>query len=40
MGPVFRKGPRGKAYVRVPDAFHCAEHDLIARGRSKSQFLA
>jgi hypothetical protein len=39
MGPLFRKGPRGKAFVRVPDAFYCAEHNLLARGRKKAQFL-
>src|SRR5260221_6681879 len=25
MGPVFRKGPRGHAFVRVPDAFYCPD---------------
>jgi hypothetical protein len=39
MGPLFRKGPRGKAFVRVPDAFYCAEHQQMARGRKKAQFL-
>jgi hypothetical protein len=35
MSPVFRKGARGKAFVRVPEAFYCIEHDLMARGRAK-----
>jgi hypothetical protein len=39
MDPVFRKGPRGKAFVRVPDAFYCPEHNLIARGRKATRFL-
>ena len=39
MDPVFRKGPRGKAFVRVPDAFICGEHNVLARGRQKTQFL-
>jgi hypothetical protein len=39
MEPVFRKGPRGKAFVRVLDAFYCSEHNLIARGRKKAEFL-
>jgi hypothetical protein len=39
MGPVFRKGPRGKAFVRVPDAFYCVEHNVIARGRKKAEYL-
>jgi hypothetical protein len=39
MGPVFRKGPRGKAFVRVPDAFYCSEHTLLARGRKKTEFI-
>lgn len=39
MGPVYRKGARGKAFVRVPDAFYCVEHDLLARGRRKVKFL-
>jgi hypothetical protein len=39
MGPLFRHGARGQAFVRVPDAFHCREHDRIARGRKKTIFL-
>jgi hypothetical protein len=39
MGPVFLKGPRGKAFVRVPDAFYCSEHNLFARGRTKVKYL-
>lgn len=39
MGPVYRKGARGKAMVRIPDAFYCATHDLLAHGRTKVRFL-
>jgi hypothetical protein len=38
MSPVFRKGARGKAFVRVPDTFHCLEDDKIAHGRRNVQF--
>jgi peptide methionine sulfoxide reductase MsrB len=38
MGPVFRKGPRGKAFVRIRDAFYCPEHNLLAHGRKKPSF--
>lgn len=39
MAPLFRKGSRGTAFVRLPEAFYCSEHDLLARGRSKTRFL-
>ncbi|HEX2066101.1 MAG TPA: hypothetical protein VHI93_04740 [Candidatus Thermoplasmatota archaeon] len=39
MSPLFRKGPRGKAFVRVPDAFVCSQHDRLARGRESTRFL-
>jgi hypothetical protein len=39
MGPLFRKGLRGKAFVRVPDGFYCVEHNQMARGRKKTTFL-
>jgi peptide methionine sulfoxide reductase MsrB len=39
MGPIFRKGPRGKAFVRVPDSFYCVEHNKLARGRKKTAYL-
>jgi hypothetical protein len=38
MGPVFRKGARGVSFVRVPDAFYCVEHNVVARGRKKTTF--
>jgi hypothetical protein len=40
MAPLFIKGPRGKVFVKVPDTFHCDDHDRIARGRKKAEFLA
>lgn len=40
MSPLYAKGPRGKAFVRVRDAFWCAEDRQIARGRRKAVFLA
>jgi hypothetical protein len=39
MDPVFRKGPRGQAWIRVPETFHCLKHNLIARGRQAPEFL-
>jgi hypothetical protein len=39
MAPLFMKGPRGKAFVKVPDMFHCSDHDQLARGRKRVQFL-
>lgn len=39
MAPIFRHGSRGKTFVRVPDAFTCADDGLLARGRRKAKFL-
>lgn len=39
MSPLFRRGPRGKAFVRVPDAFVCSRHSRLARGRESARFL-
>lgn len=39
MAPMYGKGPRGKAFIRVKDAFWCAEDNQIARGRRKVSFL-
>ncbi|MCA1811287.1 MAG: hypothetical protein LC623_04665 [Halobacteriales archaeon] len=39
MGPAFCKGPRGKAFIKIPDTFHCLQHNLLARGRQKPEFL-
>jgi hypothetical protein len=39
MGPLFRKRSRGETYARVPDAFYCPDHDLVARGRKDPQYL-
>lgn len=39
MSPVFRKGPRGQAFVKVPDTFHCETHNRLARGRKHVEFL-
>jgi hypothetical protein len=35
MEPVFRKGPSGNAFVRVPDLFVCAERGCpaVEKGR-------
>lgn len=40
MAPLFRHGPRGKAFVRHRDAFACPTHPtILAQGRTKPQFL-
>ena len=39
MAPLFRKGARGKAYVRVRDAFTCPDDGTLARGRRKARFV-
>lgn len=39
MAPLFAKGVRGRGYVRVPDAFWCHQHKLVARGRRKVRYL-
>lgn len=38
MAPLFRKGPRGKAYVKVRDSFVCIEDGSLARGRRNARF--
>ncbi|HEX2067039.1 MAG TPA: hypothetical protein VHI93_09530 [Candidatus Thermoplasmatota archaeon] len=40
MSPLFRRGSRGKAFVRVAEAFVCSQHGRIAHGREKTRFLA
>ena len=39
MAPLFRKGARGKAFVRVRDAFTCRKDGTLANGRRKVRFL-
>ena len=39
MAPLYAKGPRGKAFIRVKDSFWCPDHATIARGRRKVTFL-
>lgn len=39
MSPLYGKGPRGKAFVRVREAFWCPDDGRIARGRRKASFL-
>jgi hypothetical protein len=39
MDPLFRTGARGTRKVRIPDAFYCTEHDLLAHGRTQARFL-
>lgn len=39
MSPLYAKGPRGKAFVRVPDVFWCPDDRRLARGRRKVGFL-
>lgn len=38
MTPIYRKGTRGKSFVKIPDAFTCPEHRTIARGRRKVRY--
>lgn len=40
MTPVYRKGARGKAFVKIPDTFTCAEHGGLAVGRRKVKYVA
>lgn len=40
MDPLYRLGARGNAFVKVPDTFHCPQHDVVARGRRTTRFLA
>ena len=37
MKPVYRRGPRGKAFVRLKDAFCCNNDGTLARGRRKAK---
>jgi hypothetical protein len=39
MAPLYAKGPRGKAFVRVKDAFTCPNDGTLARGRRKVKYL-
>lgn len=39
MSPLYAKGPRGKAFVRVKDAFWCPDDKQLGRGRRKVAFL-
>jgi hypothetical protein len=39
MSPLYAKGPRGKAFVRVRDAFTCRNDGALAKGRRKVRFL-
>jgi hypothetical protein len=39
MSPLYAKGPRGTAFIRVRDAFWCPEDRTMARGRRKVAFL-
>ena len=38
MSPVYTRGAR-HGLRRIPDTFHCATHDRLARGRRKVTFL-
>jgi len=38
MLPVFRQRPRGATYERIPDVFHCPDHEVMARGRKKAAY--
>ena len=38
MAPVYRKGARGKAFVKIPDVFTCDVDGALARGRRKAKF--
>lgn len=40
MSPLYAKGPRGKAFIRVQDTFWCPADGLVAHGRRKVKFLA
>ena len=39
MTPVYRKGARGQAFVKIPDTFTCPEDETLARGRRKARIL-